>query len=204
MKVKTLILLLISLSNQTFAQLTKSVVDLDFPTLALPYSTQGQLNTNGLIERPINLTVDKFLKRDVSKELKFYDKKMFYFEKNSRCYSLGKIVNDGQIFILYMESVVVKNKNYGYNRSYLVPLKNDYQPVEFYLINEYTVYNRENNTLYNSKDTYWEFFIKDKLLYAIAKDARTKYKLADQVNPAIDLKEYKYVFDSDGKLKDVK
>jgi hypothetical protein len=199
-----LFLFILFFSSKAFSQLTKSVVDLKFPLLNLPYSTKGQLTTDGLIDRPVNLATDKFIKSDVSKELKYYDNRVFYFENNSKCYSLGKIINEGRTYILYVESVTAKDKNYGYNRSYIVPLNKDYQPINFFLLNEYTLYKKENNTLYSGKDTYWDFSIKDKLLYAIAKDARTKFKLEQQVNPTIELKEYKYVFDVNGALKDIK
>jgi hypothetical protein len=204
MKIKMLTILLLLIAAQTYGQLNKSIVDTQFPTLVLPYTTQGILTKNGLTNRPINLATDKYLKSDVTAALKFYDKKEFYFEESSKCYSLGKIINGTQIYILYIESVKEKNKNYGYNRCYLVSLNKAYQPLNFFLINEYIDYSVGSNTLYSSRDTYYDFMIKDNLLYATAKDVRTKLKLAQQTTPAVISEVYKYVFDVNGALKDIK
>ena len=203
MKIKLLLFILL-FHLKAFSQLTKEIVETKFPLIKLPYSSQGLITNNGLANRPVNLVTDKFLKSDVTAALKFYDKKEFYFEEGSKCYSLGKIINGAQIYILYLESVKVRNKNYGHNRCYLVSLNKDYQPFNFFLINEYIDYSVGTNTLYSSRDTYHDFLVKDNLLYATAKDVRTKLKLAQQTAPAVILEVYKYVFDDNGNLKEIK
>ena len=80
-----------------------------------------------------------------------------YFENNSKCYAIGRIVNAGKTFILYLESAMNKNTGYGENQIFIVSLDNNYQPVESKSIGYYyetTSYDNESNTIYNITDIY--------------------------------------------------
>lgn len=205
MKLNLLFFLLLFVGKQTFAQFTNSLIETEFPTLDLPFTTKGLLADKGLLARPVDLNLDKFLKADVTKELKYYDKKSYYFEDNSKCYALGKFTINEMVYLLFVESSPLgSKKDFGFNRVLMFSLDKSHQLSNYFTIAEFVRYTEKTNTLYQSRDSYWSFIDKNKALYAVATDAKTKLKSANQADGPVSLEETKYLFDNKGNAQAVK
>ena len=206
MKSKLLIILLLVFGTPTFAQLTKSVVENKFPLLKLPYTTKDLVSKLYIYDGPINdPSAVKFLKSEVTPILKSYKDGAMYFENNSKCYAIGRIVNAGKTFILYLESARNKNTGYGENQIFIVSLDNNYQPVESKSIGYYyetTSYDNESNTIYNITDIYASILSLPNGLNLKIFDNNEKNKNMQSIIKK-DTYNYDFFFNTSGKLIEI-
>lgn len=111
------------------AQLTKQIVEKEFPVLELPYDTKGMLATSYNPTQFLDAENVYFVKAEITTILKKYTNTNLIINEHGKQYAVGRLKFVNRNYAVYIETSVDPENKEATNELFILSLDDVYQPI---------------------------------------------------------------------------